>query len=228
MVLSAMRSVIQVCFYALVVANFAAAASPEIVAISTPFAQRNADSSGKLFSRVAPDQCGLVTVNKYDEATEWGEKFIEFNNGSLGTGVAIGDFDNDGLPDYLISNKSIPCRLYKNRGNFRFEDVTECCGLLKGQTEGSLTDNLMSVFRGDSTSRDRQNWNEGVAFVDVNNDGLLDIYICRYNAPNLLYINQGDGTFREEAKQRGGAGGGAGGGAAGGGGGRGGRRGVGI
>ncbi len=43
-------------------------------------------------------------------------------------------------------------------------------------------------------------WKFGATFADVNNDGLLDIYVCRYNAPNLLYINQGDGTFKEMAK----------------------------
>ena len=42
-------------------------------------------------------------------------------------------------------------------------------------------------------------WKDGVTFVDVNNDGRLDIYVCRFNAPNLLYINQGDGTFKESA-----------------------------
>jgi len=46
-------------------------------------------------------------------------------------------------------------------------------------------------------------WKQGATFVDVNNNGLLDIYVCRFAAPNLLYINQGDGTFREEAAARG-------------------------
>src|SRR6185503_12357535 len=46
-------------------------------------------------------------------------------------------------------------------------------------------------------------WKQGATFVDVNNDGRLDLYVCRFGAPNLLYINQGDGTFREEAAARG-------------------------
>ena len=76
------------------------------------------------------------------------------------------------------------CRLFRNLGNWKFEDVTEHAGV------GDL---------GEAAGV----WKLGATFADVNNDGLLDIYVCRFNAPNLLYVNQGDGTFKEEAAARG-------------------------
>jgi len=110
----------------------------------------------------------------------WGELYQEFEGGSIGTGVAIGDYDGDGLPDIFVVSKTESCRLFRNLGNWKFEDVTEKAGVGdKGAAAGI--------------------WKQGATFVDVNNDGLLDIYVCRYNAPNLLYINQGDGTFKEMA-----------------------------
>ena len=80
--------------------------------------------------------------------------------------------------------KTGSCRLFRNLGNWKFEDVTEKAGV---------------GDKGDAAKI----WKQGATFVDVNNDGLLDIYVCRFNAPNLLYINQGDGTFKEEAAARG-------------------------
>jgi hypothetical protein len=99
---------------------------------------------------------------------------------AFGTGVAIGDYDGDGRPDIFVVSKTESCRLFRNLGNWKFEDVTEKAGV------------------GDHGAAARI-WKQGATFVDVNNDGLLDIYVCRFNAPNLLYINQGDGTFKEEA-----------------------------
>jgi hypothetical protein len=107
----------------------------------------------------------------------WGDLYYEFEAGSIGTGIAVGDYDGDGRPDIFVATKTGGCRLYRNLGNYRFEDVTEKAGV--GGTPGV--------------------WNEGAVFVDINNSGRLDIFVCRFNAPNLLYINQGDGTFREMA-----------------------------
>jgi len=81
-------------------------------------------------------------------------------------------------PDIFVVSKTESCRLFRNLGNFKFEDVTEKAGV------------------GDHGA-DAMIWKQGATFVDVNNDGLLDIYVCRWNAPNLLYINQGNGTFRK-------------------------------
>lgn len=91
-----------------------------------------------------------------------------------GGGVGIGDFNNDGLQDIYLVGNAVTNRLYLNKGNMKFEDVTQEAGVagLGG-------------------------WGRGVAVVDINNDGLLDIYVCNTllsdsnKRRNLLYINQG-------------------------------------
>ncbi len=103
-----------------------------------------------------------------------------------GAGVAAGDINQDGLPDLYFAGNQVPDRLYLNKGNFRFEDITSTAGI--GQ----------------------QIWSSGVTMADVNADGLLDIYVCK-NSPtgipdnnrNKLYINQGHNLFREHARDYG-------------------------
>ena len=97
-----------------------------------------------------------------------------------GGGVAIGDYDADGLPDVYLARPQGGNRLYRNRGLLRFEDVTDSAGL---RQEGF--------------------WGGGVTFVDIDNDADLDLYACGHNCPNRLYVNQGDGTFTEQAQQLG-------------------------
>jgi hypothetical protein len=144
---------------------------------SQPFPNRPAPRGATLFAPVSADTTGIHLTNSYDDPRMWGDLYQEFEGGSIGTGVAIGDYDGDGRPDIFVATKTQGCRLYRNLGGFRFEDVTEKAGV--GAEKGV--------------------WNVGVTFADVNNDGRLDIYVCRFNAPNLLYINQGDGTFKEMA-----------------------------
>lgn len=148
---------------------------------SQVFEPRSGPRGPTLFTTLDPKQTNVLTENRYADPSMWRERFAEFAYGSLGTGVAIGDFDGDGKPDIFVVNKSDPCRLYRNLGGMRFEDVTEKAGL-KDPNDA---------------------WKQGAAFVDVNNDGRLDLYICRFNAPNLLFINQGNGTFVEGAKEAG-------------------------
>ncbi len=103
-----------------------------------------------------------------------------------GAGVAVGDINNDGLPDLYFTGNMVPDKLYLNKGNFKFEDITANAGI-------SPTI-----------------WSSGVTMVDINADGLLDIYVCK-NSPtavpdnnrNKLYINQGKNLFREQAAQYG-------------------------
>lgn len=108
-----------------------------------------------------------------------------------GGGVGIGDFNNDGLPDIYFTGNQVPCKLYLNRGNFTFEDVT-------------------AIAKVDGDGR----WCRGVAVVDINNDGLPDLYVCTTiltdtsKRQNLLYINQGPNTrgipvFKEMAREYG-------------------------
>ena len=131
-----------------------------------------------MFTQLPPEATGIRTENRFADPKMWRESYQEYMGGSLGTGVAIGDYDGDGRPDVFVVSKTESCRLFRNLGDWKFEDVTDKAGV------GDKGDDAMI-------------WKLGSTFVDVNNDGLLDIYVCRFNAPNLLYINQGNGTFRE-------------------------------
>jgi hypothetical protein len=144
-----------------------------------PFAARSVAPAGsnKLFTLLPPEQTGVLARNHYDDPRMWNEKYLEFTVGAIGTGIAIGDYDNDGRPDIYVVSKTGPNSLFRNLGDWHFENVTDKAGV---------------AGPGDA-------WKQGVAFVDINNDGRLDLYVCRFGAPNLLYINQGDGTFSESA-----------------------------
>ena len=104
-----------------------------------------------------------------------------------GGGVAIGDINNDGLPDiYFTANNKGGNKLYLNKGNFEFEDITEKAGVA-GNAD----------------------WCTGVTMADVNGDGLLDIYVCAVQGEhglhgrNELFINNGNGSFTESAEKYG-------------------------
>ena len=116
---------------------------------------------------------------------------LDIDNVYNGAGVGIGDFNNDGLPDVFFTGNIVSCKLYLNRGNFKFRDVTE-----------------EARVKGDGK------WCRGVAVVDINNDGWPDLYVCATlkNNPeerkNLLYINEGVGKnhiprFKEMAGEYG-------------------------
>ncbi|MBB6126492.1 VCBS repeat-containing protein [Mucilaginibacter lappiensis] len=110
--------------------------------------------------------------------------YLYFYNGG---GVAIGDINNDGLPDiFFTANKKGGNKLYLNKGNYHFEDITSKAGIA-GNAD----------------------WSSGVTMADVNNDGYLDIYVCvvaqklGLQGHNMLYINNHDGTFTEESAKYG-------------------------
>jgi len=144
-----------------------------------PLAPRPFSRGKTMFVQLSPDETGVRAENPYDDPRMWDDLYQEFQVGSIGSGIAIGDFDGDGRPDIFVVGKTGKCKLYRNLGGYRFEDVTEKAGVGGTSTPGV--------------------WAQGATFVDINNNGLLDIYVCRFNAPNLLYINQGDGTFKEMA-----------------------------
>jgi len=137
-----------------------------------------------MFTLLAPEQTGVRTENHFADARMWGARYKEFAVGAMGTGVAIGDIDRDGRPDLFIVSKTERSRLFRNLGDWRFEDVTERAGLVPSVESVEI-------------------WKQGAAFADVDNDGWLDLYLCRLGAPNLLYMNRRDGTFAEEAVARG-------------------------
>ncbi len=137
-----------------------------------------------LFKKVLSNHSGVDFINKVEEQYDRFEDFSYLYNGG---GTAIGDINNDGLQDIFFTGNEVGNRLYLNKGNLQFQDVTEKANL--GKDKG---------------------WHNGVSLVDINYDGLLDIYVCRggwkdqrEDRKNLLYINQGDLTFNEEAEKYG-------------------------
>jgi hypothetical protein len=160
------------------------------------FAQSSRSGGKTLFTRLDATAIGMPVQNPYDDPTMWGSRYREYMGGGMGSGVAAGDFDGDGKVDLYVSTKTKPGRLYRNLGGWKFEDVTESAGLSE---EGSWLDRIKNAVSSDATVI----WRQGAVFADVNNDGHPDLYVCRNRAPNLLYINQGDGTFKEEAGPRG-------------------------
>ena len=156
------------------------AADPAGSITAKPLAPHPFPRGKTMFVELPSTVTGVRTENRYADPKMRAELYQEFETSSIGSGVTIGDYDGDGRPDIFVVSKTESCRLFRNLGNFKFEDVTDKAGV------------------GDKGAAALV-WKQGATFVDVNNDGLLDIYVCRYNAPNLLYINQGDGTFKEMA-----------------------------
>ncbi len=136
--------------------------------------------TGKLFSFVPASYSGVTFQNSLTENYQYNhmvnEMFI------TGAGVAVGDINNDSLPDLFFTGNQVQDRLYLNQGGFRFKDITAEAGILE------------EVI-----------WSSGATFGDVNGDGNMDIYVCKFDylqgkfARNLLYVNSGDLTFSEQA-----------------------------
>ena len=138
--------------------------------------------SSTLFTLLESDVTGIDFLNEVKNQKNF--NIFKYRNFYNGGGVAIGDINNDGLADIYFTGNMVANKLYLNKGNLSFEDISESAGI-----EGNKP------------------WSTGVVMVDINQDGLLDIYVS--NAGNLkgnnhdndLYINNGDLTFTEKAAE---------------------------
>ena len=148
--------------------------------------EKTVDPSLQQLERLSPELTNVHFINKVKVSAE--NTMLTNNNLHAGGGIAVGDINNDGLQDFvIISNQEAP-GVYLNKGKFKFEDISKSSGLKK--TAG---------------------WSTGVVMEDVNNDGYIDIYISKgiyqhkeaFKRINLLYINNKDNTFTEQAKEYG-------------------------
>ena len=149
------------------------------------FKTTNSNSSSYIKLSVQSPSHTKVNFNNKIQENERLHIFI-WNFLYQGAGVGIGDINNDGLPDVYFCGNMVSDKLYINKGNFIFEDISFSSG---------ISDKL---------------WSTGVTMVDINNDGLLDIYVCKNFfllqenvRKNKLFINNGDLTFTESAKEYG-------------------------
>lgn len=169
--------IIVACLYALLLTGIFACGSEETAQTGYPTDY----SAEPLFTLLPPSWTGVDFENVIVEDSI--VNYIECYNCFNGGGVGIGDFNSDGMPDVYLSGNVTPDKLYLNRGGMQFEDVTEAAGIV-----------------------DPGGWRMGVTVVDINADGHDDIYVCRAlrhrtkeERRNLLYINNGDATFTEQA-----------------------------
>lgn len=142
------------------------------------------ENTSYLLTKISADYSGLDFANLVNEDAQHSIiSYIYYYNGG---GVAVGDVNNDGLSDLFFVSNMGENKLYLNKGNLKFENVSKKANI-----------------KGDA------NWQTGATMVDINNDGLMDIYVCAvselldFKGHNELYINNGDGTFTEKAKEYG-------------------------
>ena len=128
-------------------------------------------SEPPVFEQLPASRTGIEFSNTIEENEQ--DNVYEYINIYTGAGVAAGDINNDGLTDLYFSGNQVPGRLYLNKGNLQFEDISASAGILNDR------------------------WGTGATMVDINHDGWLDLYVCVSGSgsdaerANLLYINQG-------------------------------------
>ncbi|WP_242156929.1 VCBS repeat-containing protein [Aestuariivivens sediminis] len=138
----------------------------------------------KLFTVLSPEDSGINFNNKLRDTV--GQNILDYLYYYNGGGVAIGDINNDELPDIFFTSNQNQNKLYLNKGNLKFEDITESANVAG-----------------------KSDWSTGVSMADVNGDGLLDIYVCAvvgtngFMGMNELYVNNGDLTFSEKGHEYG-------------------------
>ena len=139
-------------------------------------------SNNKQFTLLTSDKTGVDFINELKETNTM--NYFTYPYIYMGGGVSVGDIDNDNLDDIFFTGNMAENRLYLNKGNLEFDDITSSAGVA-----------------GDDK------WYTGSTMVDINNDGYLDIYVSVAGLNgvknNELYINNGDNTFTESASEYG-------------------------
>ncbi|HET7612769.1 MAG TPA: CRTAC1 family protein, partial [Gemmatimonadaceae bacterium] len=136
-----------------------------------------------LFELLKPEATGISFANNLPERPDF--NILNYLYYYDGGGVAVGDVDGDGLMDLYFTSNLGANKLYRNKGNYQFEDITARAGVA-----------------------DSVGWKTGVTMADVNGDGKIDIYVCGVDyldmhGRNVLYINNGDGTFTDRTAEYG-------------------------
>ena len=150
---------------------------------AVPLQPRTAPAAGaKPFTILSPADTGVTAPNVFNDPRLWGARFRELTLGAVETGIAVADFDRDGRPDIFAISKNGPCALYRQVAPFKFIDIAATAGVACDEPGSSRT---------------------GATVVDINQDGWPDLYVCRYDQPNLLFVNNHDGTFTDRAKEYG-------------------------
>ncbi len=126
-----------------------------------------------LFDQLGPERTGIDFTREWKPPAKWA---AEISGSFTGAGVCLGDFDRDGDADIFLSRMTDGGRLYRNLGDFKFEDVTEEMGMASPGL-----------------------WGAGCTWVDVDGDGWLDLYLCAFDGANRLFMNQGGKGFEDQA-----------------------------
>ncbi|SEF72764.1 VCBS repeat-containing protein [Flavobacterium urumqiense] len=146
------------------------------------FVSCSKENSNSLFTKLDASETGISFQNEVKNGKNM--NIFKYRNFYNGGGVAVGDINNDGLADVFFTSNQGTNKLYLNKGNFKFEDISTKSGI-----EG------------------KKAWSTGVVMVDINGDGLLDIYVCDAGSnidairKSQLYINNGNTTFTEKAAE---------------------------
>lgn len=144
-------------------------------------------SEPRIFSLLTPEETGVNFINQLHDDVFSEKNVLSYDYYYNGAGVAIGDINNDGLPDIFFGGNEVPNKLYLNKGNLKFEDISEKAGINQGH-----------------------HWCTGPVMADINGDGFLDIYVGQSGnnqdpktRQNLLFINNGNLTFSEKGQEYG-------------------------
>ncbi|MDB4438338.1 FG-GAP-like repeat-containing protein [bacterium] len=137
----------------------------------------NPPEGATMFDRMEADRTGIDFTREWKPPAKWA---AEISGSFTGGGASLGDFDRDGDTDIFLSRMTDGGRLYRNLGDFKFEDVTEEMGMASPGL-----------------------WGAGCTWVDVDGDGWLDLYLCAFDGANRLFMNQEGEGFSDEAVEHG-------------------------